>query len=237
MGAGQPDLVIKVYEQLNKSIKNVGLILRCCGAPAEWSGDQDKHKAEVEEIKRIWEELDFPTLILACPTCLVKFKTYLPEIQVVSLYEKIEEMIAKDKEINGFIKNKELTSSIENKDLKFSIFDPCSSRDEKNIQRAVRKIIEKIKLETEPLTENEEIPRCCSFGGQPGVANPEYAEFVAKKRITENDNPYIVYCINCRDVFLDMGKPTFHILELLFGTENKNRKSAGVSRRIEKKIT
>lgn len=46
--------------------------------------------------------------------------------------------------------------------------------------------------------------------GSQELTNPEYAEFVAK-RTTESDNPYIVYCINCRDVFGYGRNPAFHI--------------------------
>ena len=78
--------------------------------------------------------------------------------------------------------------------------------------------------------------QCCSFGGQPGVANPEYAKFVVQKRISENENPYITYCINCRDVFADAGKEAVHILDLLFGDGKAPQKTATVSERRENRI-
>jgi hypothetical protein len=63
---------------------------------------------------------------------------------------------------------------------------------------------------------HDEAAQCCGWGGQPAIANPEYARFVTERRIAESDLPYIAYCINCRDVFLEAGKEAKHILEILF---------------------
>ena len=40
-----------------------------------------------------------------------------------------------------------------------------------------------------------------------------------------SDDPYIVYCSNCKDVFCDRGKRTVHILDLLFGIDPEGKKS------------
>jgi hypothetical protein len=71
-----------------------------------------------------------------------------------------------------------------------------------------------ITLGTLPI--QDEAAQCCGWGGQPAVANPEYAQFVTKRRAEESTLPYITYCINCRDSFLESGKEASHILEILF---------------------
>nr|HML38931.1 4Fe-4S dicluster domain-containing protein [Bacillota bacterium] len=77
LGASDPELVKRAYGYLLGKRPDTGLLLRCCGAPAEWSGDEEKFNGEVETVYKLWRELGKPTLILACPTCEKKFKTYM----------------------------------------------------------------------------------------------------------------------------------------------------------------
>lgn len=223
LGASDPALVERAYGYLVSKRPDTGLMLRCCGAPAEWSGDEEKFNREIETIRMLWEDLEKPTLILACPTCEKKFKTYMAEIPVISLYE-----IIADWGVNS-------ADQTENRKV-YSVFDACAARHESEMKEAVRTLAEAAGCALEPLPENEAYARCCSFGGQPGAANPEYVDFVVKKRISEGDNPYIAYCVNCRDVFLDAGKDAVHILDLLFGDGKAPRKLATVSERRENRI-
>ena len=230
LGASDPELVERTYCYLQKKRPDTGLLLQCCGAPAEWSGDEDLHQKELESIRSLWRELGQPVLIMACPTCEKKFKTYLQEIPVTSLYEILDSWSGDKKE---FI---EKSIGSNEGERSYSVFDACASRHEPEMRASVRSLAEGLGYALEPLPENEARPRCCSFGGQPGVANPEYAAFVTNKRISESENPYITFCINCRDVFLDAGKETVHILELLFGTGSGSRKLPTVSQRRENRI-
>lgn len=231
LGASDPELVEKTYALLLERRPDTGLLLQCCGAPAEWSGDEEKHRDELTVIRKHWQELGKPVLIMACPTCEKKFKTYLEEIPVISLYEVLDSWCgAKEFAVTT---PKETIESAEQR--KYSVFDACASRHEPEMRASVRRLAERLGYSLEPLAENDANPRCCSFGGQPAVANPEYASFVAQKRISESENPYITYCINCRDVFLDAGKETVHILDLLFGGETQ-KKLPTISQRRENRI-
>lgn len=223
LGASDPDLVEKTYAYLVGTRPDTGLMLRCCGAPAEWSGDEEKFGEELKTIRMLWKQLEEPTLILACPTCEKKFKTYLAEISVVSLYEIMDQWGTEDREIQADGKA-------------YSVFDACAARHEGEMKGAVRRLAEGAGCALEPMPFHDAVPQCCSFGGQPGVANPEYVDFVVKKRISESENPYITYCVNCRDVFLDAGKEAVHILDLLLGTGKAPDKLATVSQRRENRI-
>lgn len=245
LGAGDPELVTKTYRYLRKKNPDTGLILRCCGAPAEWSGDEEKFEREIAAIQSGWEDLGRPTLILACPTCEKKFKTYMQEIPVISLYEIIEEWGFEptadrislepfaDKETDGpaAAKPGEGVTGCEQKI--YSVFDACAARHEQGMKEAVRTLAKAAGYQLEPLKKHDEHEQCCGFGGQPGVANPDYAAFVTYKRIAESDAPYITYCINCRDVFLDAGKEAVHILDILFGTPEVPKELPTISRRRE----
>ncbi|WP_027400416.1 pyridine nucleotide-disulfide oxidoreductase/dicluster-binding protein [Anaerovorax odorimutans] len=227
LGASDPQLVEKSYSYLLSKKSDTGLILRCCGVPAEWSGDEKKYKGELLEIRRLWEKFGKPTLILACPTCEKKFKTYMKDIPVISLYEIIEDW---GLDSNNSVDMVELT------DKKYSVFDACAARHEDGMKGAVRKLADTAGYKLESLPENEALPRCCSYGGQPAIANPKYSEFVVQKRISESDNTYITYCINCRDVFIDAGKDAIHILDIIFGEGRIIKNLPTVSERRDNRI-
>ena len=243
LGASDPELVERAYDYLLGKRPDTGLILRCCGAPAEWSGNEEKHHEELEKIRSLWTDLGQPSLILACPTCEKKFKTYLTEILVISLYEVMADWgvnppqhlkVTDDLNPADHLRRSVCHSSASKK--VYSVFDACAARDEKKMRESVRMLAETAGYCLEPLLENDAHPRCCSFGGQPSIANPEYAEFVTKKRISESQNPYITYCINCRDVFADAGKEAVHILDLLLGDGKSPQKLVTVSQRRENRI-
>ncbi len=231
LGASDPHLVEKTYQYLIDKAPETGILLRCCGVPAEWSGDEEKFKKEIQEMRSQWSRMGKPTLIVACPTCLKKFKEYMKEIPVISLYEIMVEWGADFQE-----GEKRLNGTFDWSQKSYSVFDPCASIDEKEMQGAVRTLAVKAGVLLSPLLENEAHPHCCSFGGQPAIANPEYVEFVKNRRISEGENPYIAYCINCRDAFIDAGKETIHILDILLGDGEPMKKMATVSERRENRI-
>ena len=236
LGASDPELVEKAYGYLLNNRSDTGLLLRCCGAPAEWSGDEEKFNGEVETIYKLWAELGKPTLILACPTCEKKFKTYMAKIPVISLYEIMDRWGMDNMDKSGAPGANTAKQTGRPAGKVYSVFDACAARNEKDMKSAVRRLAENAGCKLEPLKRHDAYEQCCGYGGQPGVANPKYAEFVAKKRISESENPYITYCINCRDVFTEAGKETVHILDLLFGGGDPPRRLATVSERRENRV-
>lgn len=51
-----------------------------------------------------------------------------------------------------------------------------------------------------------------------------------------SDNPYIVYCINCKDIFKEEGKPVNHILDI-FGISDINGKKLNLEERRANKVS
>jgi Fe-S oxidoreductase len=205
IGASDPDIVIDTYRALRSIDPGMGILLRCCGAPAEWAGDDETHQAALSAIQSDLDALGNPTLLAACPTCIKKFQTYLPKAAVQSVYEWIAEN-----------KHKWNAPPILPECKDWAVFDPCAAGASPELKEAVRFLGTSIGLNLHPLPIQDQIARCCGYGGQPAIANPDYAHFVAKKRTSESPLPYIAYCINCRDVFRHGGKKSLHLLELLF---------------------
>jgi Fe-S oxidoreductase len=218
LGASAPSLVIAAYEKLREldakgAINLSGLILRCCGAPAEWSGDTELFRSKLDAILSDLHALGDPALIMTCPTCAQKFARYLPEVRTLSLYEIFADagVVPTMPQDDGGGGGNALSH--------WAIFDPCSvsgAKNETKVKAGVRKLARGAGAQLFPLPVQGSVARCCGFGGQPDLANPDFAEYVAKARAAETDLPYITYCINCRDAFAAAGKQTAHILELLF---------------------
>lgn len=225
LGATDPEYVISVYKALLEKRTDTKLLLRCCGIHSDWSGDEEAITAQSEEFRRDWQKLGSPILIAACPTCIDHIRQYLPEVEVVSVYEimrKWEIPLRNGKE------------TIEGSEL--ALFDPCKTGDKPKIRDAVRNILEDAGIRFEDL-ENQ---GCCSYGGQSRTSNPKFGEFVANKRENLSDKPYIAYCINCRDIFLDDGKPCMHIFDLMLGRTYKevcSKKLPDVNQRRENRMT
>lgn len=209
LGASDPRYVMESYRFLIGIFPDTAIMLNCCGAPSEWAGDQAIFNKVKTEITKNWIKLGKPKAVFACPTCKQMFKKYLPEIEGEFLYNIISE--------------KNLVPDISTKVETASVFDPCASRDEPEVQETIRKLAKNAGMNLEPLPMERERANCCSFGGEVSVAHPPYANFVVKKRIEESFSPYITYCSNCRDIFASAGKSAWHILDLIFGLNNADR--------------
>lgn len=201
LGAADPRYVLEPYRWLLSQKAEIGLLLRCCSVPAEWAGNEEMHKEEIIGLRRDWEQLGNPVLILACPACGKHLKEYLPEIETVSLYEVLDQWGA--------------DWNTKNDDQLYSIFDPCTARHMEPLERTVRNLAEKTGVFLQELPKGDK-HGCCGYGGHVSVANHDFAVYVAKSRSELSVNPYITYCINCRDVFKGEKKPVLHILDLLF---------------------
>ena len=211
LSASRPSLVDKSYSYIKDKEPSAGLLLRCCGVPAEWAGMEDLHKEKIDEIRGAWQDMGSPLVILACPTCGKKFQEFLPEIPTIFIYEW---MVEKGISHQAYLKDSKGGKT-------YSVFDPCSTRHMPKVQEAVRRLVGDLGIALEELPLSKETANCCSFGGQPAIADPKYQKAVATKRVGEGDCPYITYCANCQDVFLTEGKESIHILDLFF-TEDQN---------------
>jgi Fe-S oxidoreductase len=219
IGASDPRLVTRSYDFLLKNNPATALMLGCCGAPADWAGNAQAHEEVLTKIRTVWNNLGNPTIVFACAMCSQMFKRHLPEINGVFIYN----LIAGSSVIPALRGNKSV-----------SVFDPCAARYEDELQRSIRSITSGAGFKIEPLPMEGRLAECCSYGGQVSVAHPPCADYTVKKIITRNSNPYITYCSNCRDTFARAGKETMHILDVVFGLEQKPQPT--VSERRENRL-
>jgi hypothetical protein len=237
LSASYPTYVQKVYSylvetlqphiDLQKSGEGVGLMLRCCGAPAEWSGRQDLFDTALAEFRAEYNNFGQPAVILACSSCYQMFKTYLPEVRIQSLWDVMAEY---------GLPARESMAARETSLPVLAIHDPCSTRYETSIQDSVRKILAQLGVSAAELPLSREKTECCSYGGVMWLANRDLARKAVQRRISESQADYVTYCAMCRDFFAGQGKPTLHLLELIFADDPVSqaaRKGPGYSQRHE----
>ncbi len=204
--ASSPKNVPKTYSLLTEQLAGgVGLMLRCCGAPADWSGRKEAFNGVLSEFEAQWRQMGKPELITACSTCHSVFKANLPDVPMQSLWEVLARL------------NLPKTAGI---DVPVVVHDPCTSRYEDRIQNSVRTILTNIGAEIHELPLSRERTECCGYGGLMSFANKELADKVVDRRIAASPDHYLAYCAMCRDRFSAMGKPTWHVLDLIFGEED-----------------
>lgn len=227
LSASAPEQVEQVYGHLRATLPGrVGLMLGCCGAPAEWAGRDDLLQEVLAELMANYRQLGSPIAILACSTCYQVFKMHLPDVQVLSLWEILA----------TYGLPASTAGAIGSANCVLAIHDPCTTRHEPQIQDSVRKILAQIGYQVEELPLNRAKTECCSYGGLMWLANPDLAKDVVRRRIEASAADFVTYCAVCRDFFASCGKRTLHLLDLVYGQDSDaraQRSSPGWSQRHE----
>ena len=201
-------------------------MLRCCGAPADWAGREASFSQVLNSFRAEWLGMGSPQLILACSSCYALFKAHFPEARLVSLWEIFDGQGLPQTDT-------EPGSSV------LAIHDPCTSRHEAQVQESVRRIVGSLGLEIAELPLSRDTTECCGFGGLMYFANRELADKVVERRINETTTDLLTYCAVCCDHFRSGGKPTWHLLDLIFGEGNirgTQMKTPDYSQRRENRV-
>lgn len=203
-GSG-PQYVTEAYQYMCGLFPDTALMLGCCGVPALWAGNHALLNNTIEMLREDWAELGRPVAVIMCPTCIKTFHQYMPEMKCISIYE----FIAKNGMPEGM-------SAIEGD---WAVFDPCASREFPEMQQAVHDLAINSAEHVTVLSGGREQPHCCGMGGHIYPANKEVAINTIMHSAGLAEQPYITYCVNCRNLFLAVGKHCRHILDDLFGLE------------------
>jgi len=195
----------------------LGLLLGCCGAPAWWAGRKEKLETVLGKIRETLASAGNPPLVLACSSCNEVFKTHLPEVTRVSLWEVLLEKGVPA----GRVKVEPL-----------ALHDPCTARSEPAWREAVRGILEALGQAREELPLGGETTRCCGYGGLQSAVDPALARKGALRRVQESGLDYLAYCAMCRESLSVGGKKVHHLLDLFFPPPVPHQ-AVGFSRRQE----
>ncbi|TIH12525.1 4Fe-4S ferredoxin [Marinifilum sp. JC120] len=226
MSASDPGAIERTYAHLCSILDGgTGLMLRCCGAPADWAGQKEMFERKTASLKRDWESLGRPQIIAACPSCIESLRKEFPEADVTSLWSVL---------------NLEIGQLAQRPETKlFSLQDPCSSRTNHDLMNDVRLLLSGLDITFEEPDLSGTLTECCGFGGLLANANEPLANKVAKRRAEKLDHDGITYCAMCRDMLSKAGKRCQHILDILFpdGSDDPaGRMAPGYSARRENRV-
>ena len=202
LAAYSPAIVLQTYAYLQEKLPGTGIILGCCGSRALDLGKEIQFKQISADIEAVMQTLGASEMIVACPHCYDTFGKCEPTFEVKSLYEIMAEA--------------GLPEVVKSHDWTFSLHDSCPVRWEEEIQDSVRTLITRMGYQLEEMKYSRELTRCCGLGGEIALVDLKLARSITESRIEEAPFDMLTYCASCRESFATYGKPSLHILDLIF---------------------
>lgn len=205
MAAATPHYIIPAYRYLQQKLDQVGIFLGCCGAPADWAGQPKLYEQTMNELLDKWSRMGKPVLIVGCTTCQQQFKAAEPQMQVKLLWEVFAEY--------GL-------PQVHREPRTVAVHDSCTARYDHGVHAAVRRILHEAGYSVEELQYSRERTKCCGYSSLAFCDDHEAALNAVMERTGESPLDYVAYCTVCRNYFTGVGKPTYHILDVIFGRDS-----------------
>jgi NADPH-dependent glutamate synthase beta subunit-like oxidoreductase len=199
-----PAHTIAVYDALRRHYPGTGVLMWCCGAPAELLGMEDGFASTRAQIEREMDRLGADELIAACPDCMHTLKSALPEVTITTVWERLAGQWAPPRARDG---------------VAVSIHDSCKARHESALHGAVRQLIGSAGAAVQDIDYNGARARCCGFGGMIAPVDPALCKAVTTRRAAETPLPMVTYCAGCRVALAGCGKESLHILDFLLADD------------------
>lgn len=222
--ASSPHNAAQVYRVLRRVSPGMGVLMHCCGAPAEALGMEEAAHSARRDVERMAAELGADELVVACPNCQRAFDQPDFGLRVRSVWRLMAE---------------DWSPEVMRPGLEFSVHDPCVARNDTATHIAVRKLITDTGAGIVELEASAAATRCCGLGGRIAGVDPELAGAVSRRRIAESTKPIVTYCTRCRAALHRGGGASVHLLELLFSDALDDaliRKPLGAVRRYANRL-
>ncbi len=204
LAASHPQHVRSVYNLLRAQLTGgVGLMLRCCGIPANWAGREDLFASALTALRADWEALGQPRIIAACAGCLSVLRDFAPDIPAESLWETLARLALPPRPAGP------LPGPL-------ALHDPCTARSNAPFRLASRALAARLGLDLRELALSGELTECCGFGGLMSAAKAPLGREVAARRAGRSPLDYVATCAMCRDRLAAEGKRAWHLLDFVF---------------------
>ena len=212
LAAARGEQTAALYELLNAKLggeraAGVGIMLSCCGIPAQWAGRTALFREHTDTLRQAWEGLGKPRIMAACSSCLTVLRESLPQAQAVSVWAVLDSLPQDFSQV-----------AISSLPEVFSVQDPCTARHDKAWLAAVRSLAGKCGAKIEEPRLTGPATACCGYGGLVWCAQPETARAMSDHRAAQLEYPGLASCIMCRDRMAASGKECWHLLDLLLPT-------------------
>ncbi len=196
----RPRTLSRLFQLLQETIPDVGIVLDCCTKPSHDLGDTEHFKKMFGELSAILKRYLIKKVLVACPNCYRIFQEYGEGIEVQTVYEHLSFTKHFDRHLD-----KELT-----------VHDPCGVRFSSEVQQSVRDLLSQQGVSVNEMEHTRMLSFCCGEGGSAGFMRPDLAKTWTRKRVEEAGEKEIAsYCAGCTH-FLGGSVPTYHVLDLCF---------------------
>jgi len=198
--AASPSQTRALYEHLLSQDPRIGVLMYCCGAPAEILGLEAEGARAREQIMRAMDDLGTEELIVTCPQCQETLRERFPEVTVSSAWEFLAETWDPTQRYD---------------DLRLAVHDPCRSRHDPEVHSAIRTLVRTCGVEVVETEYSHERTRCCGAGGKIENVDTELYAKTAARASGQSELPMVTYCSECRNSLRGAGHETIHVLDLL----------------------
>ena len=200
-----PDTVRAAYEDLCARLDGgVALMLGCCGAIADWAGRTEMAQQAHELLDRELARLGDPMVIAGCPSCAKELREHGVS-RLRGIWEVLEEI--------------GLPEGVRRLERPMALHDSCGARGDAATQAGIRRLAEALGVRLTDTPYDRDRSPCCGYGGLTAYANREVAGEMTEKCLERSEEPYLSYCMACRDRFARQGRESRHVLELVYGTD------------------
>jgi uncharacterized membrane protein YdjX (TVP38/TMEM64 family)/Fe-S oxidoreductase len=206
---------LRLYEELRRTIPNLGVVLDCCSKPSHDLGRQAHFTTVFDELRQALLKKGVRRILVACPNCLKIFQQYGEGLAVQTVYECLEVKPAN-------VPLPAVWGTV-------SVHDPCAMRDSTEVQQAVRRLVTGLGLEQLEMKHRGRRTLCCGEGGMVAAVRPAFARAWANLRGKESGGRRLVsYCAGCCG-FLSRVTPTVHLADLLCHPDAAGKDSISVT--------
>jgi formate hydrogenlyase subunit 6/NADH:ubiquinone oxidoreductase subunit I len=170
----RPDKTWALFEHLQKSIPNLGIVLDCCSNPSGELGREGHFQAMLDDMHAYLSDHDICKVLIVCTTCYKTFKRYGSRLTVLTIYEILaQNRLPIPNQVNGIV----------------TVHDPCSVRHEDVIHSAVRSLCRQLGLTIEEMAHHRATALCCGAGGSAGFFKTGFCRKVAHAQKGRNQRP------------------------------------------------
>ena len=200
-----PETVRAAYEDLCSRLEGgVALMLGCCGAIADWAGRTEMAQQAHELLDRELARLGDPIVIAGCPSCAKELREHgVKELR--GIWDVLEEI--------------GLPEGVHKLERPMALHDSCGARGDAATQASIRRLAASLGVRLTDTPYSGDRSPCCGYGGLTAYANREVAGEMTEQCLERSDEPYLSYCMACRDRFARQGRESRHLLELVYGTD------------------
>ena len=198
-----PMTVRAAYQDLCTRLEGgVALMLGCCGAICDWAGRYEMYGDTVAFLDQGLKKLGNPIVISGCPTCKKELSSH-EQLEIHGIWEILAEIGLPEKA-------RKLNQPV-------AVHDSCGARGDPDTQNTIRGLAEQLGCQIVDTPYDRDKSPCCGYGGLTQYTNREVAREMTEKCLERSQLPYLSYCMACRDRFAREGRPSMHLLELIYG--------------------